>query len=48
MLIVILGLVFVGLGIGLGAVDGDTLGGMDGLVLGVATIFVGAFVLKDF
>lgn len=47
LLTVLLGLVFVGMGLALGVGYGDTLGGMDGLVLGIATVFLGYVVLKD-
>ena len=47
LLTVLLGLAFIVVGLGLGVAYGDPLGSMDGLVLGVATIFVGYVVLKD-
>lgn len=46
LLTVLLGFAFIVIGLGLGVVDGDTLGGMDGLVLGLATVFVGYVTLK--
>ena len=46
-LVEVIGLVFVVLGLALGVVDGDTLGGMVGISVGVATIVLGAFVFTD-
>ncbi|MDG6914973.1 MAG: hypothetical protein JRN58_08975 [Nitrososphaerota archaeon] len=47
MLSVILGLVFIAVGLGLGVANGQALGGMDGIVVGIGTIFVGVVILKD-
>ncbi len=46
-LVEILGLIFVALGLWLGVGYGDTLGGMVGLVVGVATVVMGAYIFTD-
>lgn len=47
MLAVLVGVVFIGIGIGLGVGYGFPLGAMDGLLIGIAAIFVGAIAIKD-
>jgi hypothetical protein len=46
LLIVVIGLAFIGVGIALGVLDGHPLGGMIGLLLGIGVIVV-ALILKD-
>lgn len=42
----LVGVVFLALGLVLGVADGDTLGGMVGVVLGISVIAMGAFILE--
>jgi hypothetical protein len=46
-LVEVIGVVFIALGLGLGVADGDTLGGMVGLVVGVSVIVMGAWTLPS-
>lgn len=47
LLVELLGLVFVGIGLALGITQGQVLGGMVGVTVGVATIVLGAFILSE-
>jgi hypothetical protein len=46
LIVVLLGIVAIGIGLFLGVGNGQALGGMVGLVLGISLIAMGAFVLK--